>query len=142
MTSAMAVPPPRLSPSREQATIRTLRQAHNAALAAGDVDGIVHLATDDFVMILGGGQILQGKPAYRAFVTQAFADPQAMRFVRIPDRIDVGTGEGHPVAAETGRWTGTAGDGSGARIAGRYLIHWTRQSGAWRIASETYVTVD
>lgn len=135
--------PSRLSPAREQSAIRALRQAHNAALAAYDLDGIIHLSTDDYVLILGGsGQVIQGKTAYREFVDAAFADPHPMLFARTPDRIDVGTPEGYPVAAETGRWTGTATDSSGARIAGRYLAHWTRRTGEWRIASETYVTVD
>ncbi len=142
----LATPPaaaPRLSPAREQAAIRALRAHHNQALAAHDVDGVVQLATDDFVMILGGGgQLIQGKAAYRAFVAQAFADPQPMLFARAPDRIDVGAPAGHAEAVETGRWTGTATDGSKARIGGRYLVHWTRATGEWRIASETYVTVD
>jgi len=43
--------------------IRSLRQAHNQALAAYDVDGVVHLAAEDFVMILGGGgQLIQVGP--------------------------------------------------------------------------------
>lgn len=134
--------PRRLSPAGEQAAIRALRQAHNAALAARDLDAIVHLSTDDFVMILGGsGQLIQGKAAYRDFVAQSFADPYPMLFVRTPDRIDVGAADGQPVAAETGRWTGSATDSTRFRIAGRYLVHWTKQAGEWRIASESYVMV-
>jgi uncharacterized protein (TIGR02246 family) len=133
----------RFSPAREQAAIRALRQRHNKALAAFDVEGVVDLATDDFAMIVGGGgQLVQGRQAYRDFVAHAFADPHPMLFVRTPDRIDVGAAQGEAVAAETGRWTGTATDGSALRIAGRYLVHWIRQSGEWRIASETYVLVD
>lgn len=131
-----------LSPAKEQAAIRTLRASHNQALAAHDVDAVVHLATDDFVMILGGGQVIRGKAAYRSFVAQAFADPHPMLFARTPDRIDVGAPAGHAEAAETGRWSGIATDGSRTRIGGRYLVHWTRATGDWRIASETYVTVD
>jgi len=136
-------PAPRLSPAKEQAAIRALRASHNAALAAFDVEAIVSLSTDDYVMILGGsGQLIQGKADYRAFVAAAFADPHPMRFTRTPDRIDVGAPDGFPVAAETGRWLGTASDGSGARTGGRYLARWTKQGGDWRIVSETYVTVD
>lgn len=140
-----ATPPgtaPRLSPAREQAAIRALRASHNQALAVYDVDAVVALATDDFTMILGGGQLIRGKAAYRAFVAQAFADPHPMLFVRTPDRVDVGMPVDHAEAAETGRWAGTATDGGNARIGGRYLVHWTRATGEWRIASETYVTVD
>lgn len=144
MVLASNLPPAsRFSPAKEQAAIRTLRQAHNRALAAHDVEGVIDLATDDFMMILGGGgQLIQGKAAYRDFVATAFADPHPMLFVRTPDRIDVGMPESHPVAAETGRWVGTASDGGTPRIAGRYLVHWTKAGGEWRIASETYVTVD
>lgn len=140
----LAVPPtpaPRLSPAGEQAAIRALRARHNEALAALDTEAVVALSTDDYVIILGGsGQVIQGKAAYREFVIAAFADRQAMRFVRTPDRIDIGAPEGFPVAAETGRWVGTAADDAG-RISGRYLVHWTKESGAWRITSETYITV-
>lgn len=123
--------------------IRSLRQAHNQALAAYDVDGVVHLAAEDFVMILGGGgQLVQGRAAYRDFVAAAFADPDRMLFVRSPDRIDVGISNACPVAAETGRWVGTGKNGNKSRIAGRYLVHWSRRTGAWRIVSETYVSVE
>ena len=134
---------PRFSPAKEQAVIRCLRQAHNQALAAYDVDGVVHLAAEDFVMILGGGgQLIQGRAAYRNFVAAAFADPDHMLFVRSPDRIDVGISDAYPVAAETGRWVGTGKNGNKSRIAGRYLVHWSRRTGEWRIVSETYVSVE
>jgi uncharacterized protein (TIGR02246 family) len=131
----------RLSTARAQAEIRALRQQHNEALAAFDLDRVTRLVTDDFVMILGGGHVLQGAAAYRDFVARSFADPHPVRFVRTPDRIDVGAPDDFAVAAETGHWVGIATDGSGARMAGRYLVHWTQQPGAWCIASETYVTV-
>ena len=134
---------PRFSPTKEQAAIRTLRQAHNQALAAYDVDGVVHLAAEDFVMILGGGgQLIQGRTAYRDFVAAAFAGPDRMLFVRTPDRIDVGMPDACPVAAETGRWTGIRVDGNQPRIAGRYLVHWSKRTGEWQVVSETYVSVE
>ena len=89
-------------------------------------------------MILGGGHVLRGAAEYRAYVAKAFARPDAMRFVRTPDRIDVGA-DAAPDAAEAGRWVGMAQDGSGLRLTGRYLVHWTKAAGEWRIASETYV---
>ncbi len=130
------------SVGQERARIRALRDENNAAIAACDVAGITRLTTDDFVMILGGGHILEGAVAYRDYVAKSFGQPHAMRFVRTPDRIDVGAPDGAPVAAESGRWIGTATDGGDLRITGRYLVHWTKSGGDWRIASETYVTVD
>ena len=132
---------PAFSIGQERALIGALRDRHNAAIAARDIDGITHLATDDYVMILGGGKVLNGPAAYRDYVAKAFGHANAMRFVRTPDRIDVGTDDGVLVAAESGRWVGTAPDSS-LRLAGRYLVHWTKSSGDWRIASETYVMVD
>lgn len=140
----LTTPPaaPRPSAAREQAAIRALRASHNEALAALDADAVVALCTEACIVIIGGsGQLIQGKAAYRDFVRAAFADRRAMRFVRTAGRIDIGAPEGFAVAAETGRWVGTATDGSGARIGGCYLVHWTKKSGEWRIASETYVTV-
>ena len=133
---------PAFSIGQERARIGALRDRNNAAIAARDVDGITHLATDDYVMILGGGHALNGPAAYRDYVAKAFAHPDAMRFVRTPDRIDVGMDDGELVAAESGRWVGAAPKGEGPRLAGRYLVHWTKSSGDWRIASETYVMVD
>ncbi len=124
---------------QERARIRALRDANNEAITARDIHGITHLATDDYVMILGGGHVLNGPAAYRDYVAKAFGHDGAMRFVRTPDRIDVGSDDGVPVAAETGRWVGTAPDGGALRLTGRYLVHWTKGSGDWRIASETYV---
>jgi ketosteroid isomerase-like protein len=133
---------PAFSIGQERARIGALRERNNAAIAARDVDGITHIVTDDYVMILGGGTVLNGPAAYRDYVAKAFAHPDAMRFVRTPDRIDVGTDDGELVAAESGRWVGTMPRGQGPRLTGRYLVHWTKSSGDWRIASETYVMVD
>lgn len=132
---------PAFSIGQERARIGALRDQNNAAIAARDVDGITRLATDDYVMILGGGRVLDGPAEYQDYVAKAFDHADAMRFVRTPDRIDVGTDDRELVAAESGRWVGTAPDG-GLRLTGRYLVHWTKSSGDWRIASETYVLVD
>jgi ketosteroid isomerase-like protein len=128
--------------NQERAKIRALRDENNAAIAARNLDDITRLATDDYVMILGGGHVLNGPAEYRAYVAKAFARANAMRFVRTPDRIDVGTDDGAPVAAESGRWVGSVPVGQGPRLTGRYLVHWTKSGGDWRIASETYVMVD
>ena len=133
---------PAFSIGQERARIGALRDQNNAAIAARDVDGITRLATDDYVMILGGGRVLNGLAEYRDYVAKAFDHANAMRFERTPDRIDVGTDDGALAAAESGRWVGTMPAGQGARLTGRYLVHWTKSSGDWRIASETYVMVD
>ena len=132
---------PAFSIGQERARIGALRDQNNAAIAARDVDGITRLATDDYVMILGGGHVLNGAVEYRAYVAKMFGHADAMRFVRTSDRIDVGSDDDGLVAAESGRWVGTAANG-GLRLSGRYLVHWTKSSGDWRIASETYVLVD
>jgi ketosteroid isomerase-like protein len=133
---------PAFSIGQERAQIRTLRDRNNAAIAARDLDGITHLATDAYVMILGGGHVLNGPAAYRDYVANALAHQDAMRFVRTPDRIDVGIDEDELLAAESGRWVGAMPKGEGLRFSGRYLVHWTKSSGDWRIASETYVMLD
>jgi len=130
------------SVGEERAQIRALRDAHNAAIAARDIDAIVRLAIDDFVMILGGsGKVLHSPADYRAAAVAAFGGAHPMRFVRTPDRIDVGTDDGFAVAAESGRWVGTRADDTALRLTGRYLVGWTKRGGDWRIASETYVQV-
>lgn len=126
--------------AQDRTTLLALRMRHNAALASGDVAGITGLCAADYVLIAGSGEILRGVGPYKKLIASQFRPGSpAMRFVRTPENFEIGEADGALRAAEIGTWTGTAPDGSGLR--GRYMVHWTKESGDWRMLAENYVTL-
>jgi ketosteroid isomerase-like protein len=118
----------------ERAAILALRTEHNRAIAVGDTEGFLRIAADDHAAIFGGGRIIRSKDELRRIWT---ANPQ--RCTRIPRRVEIGTVDGLR-AAETGEWR--CDDRDPARVySGSYFAHWSKQSGAWRVVSDTYVTL-
>lgn len=118
----------------ERATILALRADHNRAIAAGDTDGILRISADDSVSIFGRGRIIRSKDELRGIWS---GSPQ--QCTRTPRRIDIGTSDGLR-AAEIGQWRCDVP--SPARVfSGSYFAHWTKQSGAWRVVSDTYVSL-
>lgn len=69
----------------EVKAIRAARLAQNAAIVAGDLEGIARYWTDDLDIRRGLGGFVQGKQAYR----QLFADDSRHLFVRMPSSIEV-----------------------------------------------------
>jgi ketosteroid isomerase-like protein len=120
----------------ERAAIVALRADHNKAIAAGDTEGFMRLAADDYVAIFGGGRIIRSKDELRRIWTTA---PQ--RCTRTPRRVDIGTGDGPALrAAEFGEWR-CDGDVAGETYNGTYFAHWSKKNGDWRVVSDTYVSL-
>lgn len=118
----------------ERAAILALRAEHNRAIAAGDIEGILRLAADDHAAIFGHGRIIRSKDELRRIWT---AGPE--RCTRTPRRVEIGTIDGIR-AAESGEWR--CDDPETARVySGSYFAHWSKQDGAWRTISETYVSL-
>jgi ketosteroid isomerase-like protein len=118
----------------ERAAILALRAEHNRAIAAGDTEGFLRLAADDYAAIFGGGRIIRSKDELRRIWT---VNPQ--RCTRTPRRVEIGTVDGLR-AAETGEWRCDTRDP--ARVySGSYFAHWSKQSGEWRVVSDTYVSL-
>lgn len=120
----------------ERAAILALRTEHNRAIAAGDVEGFMQIAADDYAAIFGRGRIIRSKDELRRIWTE---NPQ--RCTRTPRRIEIGTADGIR-AAETGEWRCDSRDrGRVGVYSGSYFAHWSKQNGAWRVVSDTYVTL-
>ena len=124
----------------ERAAILALREANNRAIAARDLDGIMRIAADDYVLVAGGDSIIRTAAEMRARWTATFAVPTFAGCVRTPRNVEVGEQGGTLRAAESGDWrcTGYTRDG---QVFGSYFAHWTKRSGEWRVVSDNYVTL-
>ncbi len=119
----------------ERTTILELRAEHNRAIAAGDVEGFMQIAADDYVAIFGGGRIIRSKDELRRIW---MAHPQ--HCIRTPVRLEIGLVDGQLRAAELGEWQCDVQDPAEI-YKGSYFAHWTKKSGEWRVVSDTYVSL-
>ena len=119
--------------------ILALRAAHNRAIAARDMDGIMRLSADDYVLVAGSDAIVRGAAEMRERWAASFASP-GFGCVRTLRGLEIGEQGGIWRAAETGTWVCT-GAAPEAEMHGSYFAHWSRRSGAWRVVSDNYVTL-
>lgn len=130
------------APSAEEAAIRALREQNNRALAAHDLDAAMQIVGKDFVLVGGSGGIDRSSAENRKAWAEEFAQPGHDRYVRTPAKIEVGMRKGVLRAAESGTWEGIDHLAAGeSRPYGSYFVHWAKESGAWKVVSETYVTL-
>lgn len=118
----------------DRAAILALRVDHNRAIAAGDVHGFLRIAADDYVAIFGRGRIIRSKDELRRIWTET---PQ--QCTRTSRQIAIGNSDGLR-AAETGEWRCDVSNPSRV-LSGPYFAHWEKQSGTWRVVSDTYVSL-
>lgn len=116
----------------DREAIVALRAANNRAIAAKDVDGIMRIAAEDYVLVAGSGGIFRSAADMRKGWE---ATPQDC--TRTPRRIEVGAVSDVLRAAEQGEWR-CAGGGS---VHGSYFAHWRKQGDDWRVVSDTYVSL-
>ena len=120
--------------------IRAQRGAFNRAIAIGDIKGIGAVLADNVQLITGTDSMLfAGKAAQLAIWTQDLSDRSRGIYVRTPDRIRVSSIR--RMALETGHWRGVDTASAKDWAAGDYVAKWRRIDGAWRIESETYLTM-
>ncbi len=119
--------------------IRRVREESNRALAAHDIRTFGASLAPDFVMVRGNGAFVPSRQAYLDLITADFQDPKAVRYERIPDKIELSSVA--PVAAEHGHWTATLPNGRNA-YTGTYLAMWRRVETEWRIRSELFVVLN
>jgi ketosteroid isomerase-like protein len=118
--------------------IRATRQSSNEALKHHDIQAFAASLDADFVMIRGNGVLVPSRQAYIDTFAQDFANPKAIGFQRIPDKIEISTAA--PLAAEHGHWIGTRSDASRA-YSGTYLAMWRKTQSGWKLRSELYVVL-
>ena len=128
--------------SNEKKAVLALRADHNSAIAAHDLDGVMSVAADDYVNVGGNSGIKRSKAEARKGWAEEFATEGFDRYVRSPAQVEIGERKGVLRAAELGRWEGFFRKTAGiSRPYGRYIAHWSKASGRWKLVSDTYVTL-
>ena len=121
-----------------EAEIRAARQSSNHALERRNIQAFAATLAPDFTGTRGNGNPIPSRQAYIDLFTKDFANPAAVRFERVPDKIEIS--KAAPLAAEHGHWIGTRPDGTRA-FTGTYLAMWRRTSTGWQIRSELFIVL-
>lgn len=119
------------------AAIRAKRKLTNRLIAAHDAARLRPHLTDDVMVIVGDGDLIQGADAVIAAFAGQFADPAFITYVRTTETVELAA-NGHR-AAETGRWVGTWK--GGVEMRGGYMAAWREGRGQWLLERELYVTL-
>lgn len=121
-----------------ESAIRAARQSSNQALQRRDIQAFAATLAPDFTGTRGNGTPIPSRQAYIDLFTKDFANPSAVRFERIPDKIEIS--KAAPLAAEHGHWIGTRPDGTKA-FTGTYLAMWRKTPTGWQIRSELFIVL-
>ena len=120
-----------------QGAIRAKRKLTNRLIAAHDADRLRPHLTDDMVLIVGDGDLIQGAEAVVAAFASQFADAGFVDYVRVTDTVALAA-DGLR-AAETGRWVGRWT--GGVEMSGVYMAAWRERRGQWLLERELYITL-
>jgi ketosteroid isomerase-like protein len=116
--------------------IRSARQASNRALQKHDLKAFAANLDPELVVVTGRGSFVPTRQAYLDLFEQDFGNPQALRFVRLTDSVEVNPDA--PLAAEHGHWIGIGPNGASS-VGGSYLAMWRQTAEGWKIRSELFV---
>ncbi|MFC5344659.1 DUF4440 domain-containing protein [Brevundimonas staleyi] len=117
--------------------IRAKRKLTNRLIAAHDAARLRPHLTEDVVVIVGDGGVIQGADAVVGAFAAQFGDPAFIAYVRTTDLVEMAAN--HERAAETGRWVGTWK--GGVEMSGSYMAAWRADKGQWLLERELYVTL-
>lgn len=117
--------------------IRAKRKLTNRLIAAHDAARLRPHLTDDAILIVGDGGLIQGADAVIAAFAGQFADKAFVDYVRTTETVEIA--DDGQRAAECGRWVGHWT--SGAQMSGVYLAAWRESRGQWLLERELYVTL-
>jgi len=119
--------------------IRAARRASNEAMKQHDIQAFGASLDPELVVVTGGGTFVPSRQAYMERLAKDFVNPDAFRFERTTESVDVGeTGQ---LAAEHGHWVGFNRDGSRG-LGGTYLAMWRKTNTGWKIRSELFVLLN
>ena len=119
------------------AAIRAKRKLTNRLIAAHDAARLRPHLTDDVLLIVGDGELIQGAEAVVAAFAAQFSDPAFVTYVRATDTVKIAADGAR--AAETGRWVGSWK--GGVEMSGVYMAAWRESRGQWLLERELYVTL-
>ncbi len=117
--------------------VRAKRKLTNRLIAAHDAARLRPHLSDDMILIVGDGDMIQGADAVVSAFAGQFADQRFVAYVRTTEAVEIAA-DGER-AAETGRWVGTWKGGVG--ISGVYMAAWRMSRGQWLLERELYVTL-
>ena len=117
--------------------IRAKRKLTNRLIAAHDAERLRPHLTDDMLLIVGDGGLIQGADAVVAAFAGQFAAADFIAYVRTTDTVQLA--DDGLRAAETGRWVGQWK--GGAQVSGVYMAAWRERQGQWLLERELYVTL-
>jgi ketosteroid isomerase-like protein len=124
----------------DEATIRAVRAASNAAIAARDLPALRRTVFSDLNVTASSGSVFVGGDEMMERFQGAFDDPDFGTYVRSPETVSVG--EDGSFAAEEGVWVGSWKRPDGEmRVHGTYMAQWQKRDGEWRIRSELFVAL-
>lgn len=117
--------------------IRAKRKLTNRLIAAHEAARLRPHFTDDVVVIVGDGAVIEGAEAVVGAFASQFADPAFVTYERTTDTVEFADDGAR--AAETGRWVGRWK--GGVEISGVYMAAWRQNRGQWLLERELYVTL-
>ena len=123
----------------DEAVIREARKASNLAIKRRDIAAFAASLGSDLIVVRSDGTFVPSRAEYIERFTGLFADPSAVLFERIADKVEVS--KALPLAAEHGHWIAFRPDGSRA-YGGTYMAMWRKTAEGWKIRSELYVRLD
>ena len=113
------------------------RKLTNRLIASHEAERLRPHMTEDVVVIVGDGGVIQGAAAVIAAFAAQFSDPAFLTYVRSSDTVEVAA-DGQR-AVEAGHWVGSWKNG--LEMSGRYMAVWRQQKGQWLLERELYVTL-
>ena len=119
------------------AAVRAKRKLTNRLIAAHDAARLRPHLTDDIVLIVGDGDVIQGADAVIAAFAAQFTDPDFIAYERTADTVELASNGRR--ACETGRWIGRWK--GGVEMTGAYMAAWRENRGQWLLERELYVTL-
>jgi len=121
---------------REQ--ISAIRNESNTALSSYQNDRVLSFLTDDVLITTGNGTLLCGKEELEKYIFDG--GKSKMYWIRETKELKVNEKRG--LAWENGIWNGYDPEKSDNSIVnGNYSAMWTKESGAWKIKSQLFVTL-
>jgi ketosteroid isomerase-like protein len=123
-------------PSPEDA-IRAKRKLTNRLIAAHDAARLRPHMTEDIVVIVGDGSMIEGLDAVIAAFAVQFADKAFIAYVRTTETVEIA--DVGRRASETGRWVGRWQ--GGVEMSGVYMAAWRERRGQWLLERELYITL-
>jgi ketosteroid isomerase-like protein len=117
--------------------VRKARERFNNAIENNDIDAIAAILDDDVVLVTGtGSDAYVGREPQLNLWRSDVMDPDSLRYLRETNEVQLSPL--HPLALESGQWTGTAADHS--EVGGEYSAKWRCANTGWLLEAETFMT--